>query len=402
MLMLEVSLLSIDCPKIRKSKDQQHQPMVNLLWTPYKKCFYDAPVVIKAVLNPMTAAIGKLEGELRPAPLSSPNFKTINEEKYKFRLSWVENMPIKVRPAENPTRLFILLNHEGNCGGIFISSLLLYASTYDHKRCIGKLLDSFSSEEKIKSLFLPIVIDGKKSSRTLGELLLDVKNPTKHSKDSLQFHEYEAWHCCKSANQYVVVARKKGSIPPSIKPLHHSPTGKVGHLFNALLDFILPKIFPILLQSYMELPEEIRPRDARRSGFGIRGLPFTYIGLNICPSLEFGAGNGMTFAGTFDPVKGHHYGIHVHRDKNNSLGKVGAIFTLGSFQGFSQHLLPYGVEIECPNGGLLWADTSDLMHAVGKGTGFRISIVFCNHHWFDFGFRRCDGGTVDDSVTTVR
>ena len=29
-----------------------------------------------------------------------------------------------------------------------------------------------------------------------------------------------------------------------------------------------------------------------------------------------------------------------------------------------------------------------------KGTGFRISIVFCNHEWFETGVRRWDNAVV--------
>jgi hypothetical protein len=61
----------------------------------------------------------------------------------------------------------------------------------------------------------------------------------------------------------------------------------------------------------------------------------------------------------------------VHRDRNNMRGKLGAILALGAFDGFFQHLLPYGLSVACPHMGLLWADTSDLLHAVGSGTGCR-------------------------------
>ena len=91
---------------------------------------------------------------------------------------------------------------------------------------------------------------------------------------------------------------------------------------------------------------------------------------------------------------GFHHGIHCHNDWNNAKGKLGAVLTLGDFSGFEQSLLPYATSMSSSNGSLLWADTSDIMHLVRRGTGFRISIVFCNHEFFEIGKRTWDGAQV--------
>ena len=59
-----------------------------------------------------------------------------------------------------------------------------------------------------------------------------------------------------------------------------------------------------------------------------------------------------------------------------------------------QLLVPYGLGIGCPHMGLLWGDTSDVLHAVGEGEGCRISIVLCNHEWAETGVRPDDGKRV--------
>ena len=59
-----------------------------------------------------------------------------------------------------------------------------------------------------------------------------------------------------------------------------------------------------------------------------------------------------------------------------------------------QLLMPYGLTVACPHMGLLWADSSDLLHAVTPGSGFRISVVLCNHEWAETGVRPEDGGRV--------
>ena len=42
----------------------------------------------------------------------------------------------------------------------------------------------------------------------------------------------------------------------------------------------------------------------------------------------------------------------------------------------------------------LWADSSDLLHAVTPGSGFRISVVLVNYEWAETGVRPEDGGRV--------
>jgi hypothetical protein len=109
---------------------------------------------------------------------------------------------------------------------------------------------------------------------------------------------------------------------------------------------------------------------------------------------EENIGKGIVFASSYDTKTGFHHGIHCHNDLNNAKGKLGAILTLGDFDGFEQALLPYATSMSSPNGSLLWADTSNIMHLVRKGTGFRISIVFCNHEFIEIGKRTWDGAQV--------
>ena len=165
------------------------------------------------------------------------------------------------------------------------------------------------------------------------------------------------------------------------------------------MDYVLPRFRDALLRSYYEIPENIRPKDARKTKWSVRDLPFTYIGLNILASPDTGVGNGIVFASSYDKKTGFHHGIHCHTDLNNAKGKLGAILTLGSFEGFEQALLPFATSISSPNGSLLWADTSDIMHLVRRGKGFRISIVFCNHEFIELGERTWDGAQV---ITEIR
>lgn len=86
---------------------------------------------------------------------------------------------------------------------------------------------------------------------------------------------------------------------------------------------------------------------------------------------------------------GFELSMYCHRDKNNMRGKLGAIMVVGAFKGFHQLLT-----VACPHMGLLWADSSDLLHAVTPGSGFRISVVLVNYEWAETGVRPEDGGRV--------
>ena len=251
-----------------------------------------------------------------------------------------------------------------------------------------ELVETFADADKIMSL--------ESNGTTFRDLMLKIKTANKRSLVSLQFHSYTAFHVLKNANRYVVVQKKDKikKTPGLILPRYTQPKGSELKLFNAVMDYVLPRFQDALLRSYSELPENIRPRDARTCGWGVRGLPFTYVGLNILASPDAGVGSGIVFASSYDKNTGFHHGIHCHNDWNNAKGKLGAVLTLGDFSGFEQSLLPYATSMSSSNGSLLWADTSDIMHLVRRGTGFRISIVFCNHEFFEIGKRTWDGAQV--------
>ena len=274
------------------------------------------------------------------------------------------------------------------CGGILIPSIVKLTDDLEEQKKLEELVETFADADKIMSL--------ESNGTTFRDLMLKIKTANKRSLVSLQFHSYTAFHVLKNANRYVVVQKKDKikKTPGLILPRYTQPKGSELKLFNAVMDYVLPRFQDALLRSYSELPENIRPRDARTCGWGVRGLPFTYVGLNILASPDAGVGSGIVFASSYDKNTGFHHGIHCHNDWNNAKGKLGAVLTLGDFSGFEQSLLPYATSMSSSNGSLLWADTSDIMHLVRRGTGFRISIVFCNHEFFEIGKRTWDGAQV--------
>ena len=158
-------------------------------------------------------------------------------------------------------------------------------------------------------------------------------------------------------------------------------------MWDDFIDTFITPLIPTIRAMWEHLPQEERPTWSEM--YGVGGTGFTYIGLNLLLSPDVGCDN-VTFEGTYNPQTREHYGICVHRDKNNARRKLGIIITLGCFKGFGQFMLPWGVQIDAGHMSLLWVDDSDILHAVLPGVGTRMSIVLFNHEWVETGVRRDD------------
>lgn len=197
------------------------------------------------------------------------------------------------------------------------------------------------------------------------------------------------------------------------RAVFREPAGREELWRDAMETFLRP-LLPAIHASRLMLPEAVRP--AWQSQWNAWQTGCTYVGLNVTPDLSWDLPN-FTWEGTYDEATGKHHGIRewaeclpyslprvgvchlhcmfdsrrmcsdVHIDQNNAEGKLGAIIPLGAFEGFFQHMLPYAISIACPHLGVLWADTSKLLHCVSEGSGCRISLVVCNHEFGETGFR---------------
>lgn len=200
------------------------------------------------------------------------------------------------------------------------------------------------------------------------EWCLKYPPPNKRSEDSRQLHEFEAWHCPKANNGASVTKKKTTHDPGTCYPYYSIPVGQGREeLWEDAMRTILEPLLPLIEASRAMLPPGCRPRvlqdgDGGVGCFGVRGTGCSYLGLNITPSADWGF-DAFSFAGTCDDDGGH-FGIHVHHDANNAQHKLGLVAVLGTFEGFEQLLVPFGLGIKTTNGGLLWVDDSRMLHGV--------------------------------------
>jgi hypothetical protein len=302
-------------------------------------------------------------------------------KKCKWTLNWMLRPPLHF---EDPSREhgLLVLNHKHDIQALLIPDLCkVLPPLHPALAKMNELHAAFSSPESLRNFRMH-------SGVLFTEWLAAHSPPDKHSRESVQSHQYEAWHACTAANKTVVVDVKNPATgdPGTFRPVYHKPDNS--GLWDDAMNTFLHPLVPALCASRALLPEGVRPKWL--VDIGLHGTGMHYIGLNVTPSVEWGL-EQFTWEGTFDPKTGQHHGIHIHRDKNNTRGKLCAICVLGSFQGFWQFLLPYGLSIACPAMGVLWADDSNMLHAVGPGSGCRISIVVANHEWAETGVRREDG-----------
>jgi len=296
-------------------------------------------------------------------------------------INWMLRPPVHF---EDPSRAhgLLVLNQELRTQAVLMPDLRR-ALPAGHEALpeMNRLHDAFACAESLRPFTM-------KSGMTFADWLNAHKNPDKHSKESVQFHGYEAHHACTAANGRVVQTKRCGDDPGTFSPLYHKPRGKMGELWDDAVQTFLTPILAALVASRNMLPEDVRPKWLE--DIGLHGTGCHYIGLNVTPGKEWGV-DQFTWEGTFDPKTGEHHGIHVHHDQNNVIGKMSAIIVLGAFKGFWQFLMPYGLSIGTLPMGCLWADDSEMLHGVGPGSGCRVSIVVANHDWSENGGIKRDG-----------
>ena len=197
--------------------------------------------------------------------------------------------------------------------------------------------------------------------------------PDRYSRESFHLHQWEGWHTCTCP---------KVMHADGVAPAHHTP--KQTGLWEDFISTFINPLIPTIEAMRERLPEEERP--TRQERYGIQGTGFSYLGMNLMSSREQGYTN-VTFDGTFNPTTNEHYGICVHRDKNNAKRKLGIVLTFGNFSGFEQFQVPFGVRVASKHMSMLWVDDSDMLHAVLPGSGTRMSVVLFNHEWVETGVR---------------
>ena len=273
----------------------------------------------------------------------------------------------------------LVLNHKCNIQAVLFPDICkVLKPTHPALAAMHVLSAAFSSPESLRAFRMS-------SGRLFTDWLAAHSPPDKHSLESKQWHGWESWHACGNANGKVVRERTSKDGPGTFEPTYRKPS-QTDLWDDAINTFLIPNVAALMACRDL-LPEGVRPKWL--SDLGLHGTGMTYIGMNVLPGQEWGL-DQFTWEGTFDPRTGEHHGIHIHRDKNNPRGKLAAILVLGAFKGFWQFLMPYGLSIACPAMGVLWADDSDMLHAVGPGSGCRISIVVTNHEWAETGVRRED------------
>jgi hypothetical protein len=122
--------------------------------------------------------------------------------------------------------------------------------------------------------------------------------PDKHSLESVQWHEWEAWHVCSSANGEVMTGDHE------VTPIKHVPRQR--DLWQDAIDTFVKPVLPAVLIMRDLLPPEVRTQVATQRES--QGTEMQYIGLNILASKECGC-EQFVWEGTCNPKTGEHYGI---------------------------------------------------------------------------------------------
>ena len=72
-------------------------------------------------------------------------------------------------------------------------------------------------------------------------------------------------------------------------------------------------------------------------------------------------------------------GKYIHVDERNATNSPCVAITLGAYDGFLFCLPSLNLELHAPSGTAIIGPFSHLLHAVGGGTGVRVTSVYCQH-----------------------
>ena len=185
-------------------------------------------------------------------------------------INWMLRPPVHF---EDPSRAhgLLVLNHELRTQAVLVPDLRR-ALPAGHEALpeMNRLHDAFACAESLRTFTM-------KSGMTFADWLNAHKNPDKHSKESVQFHGYEAHHACTAANGRVVQTKRCGDDPGTFSPLYHKPRGKMGELWDDAVQTFLTPILAALVASRNMLPEDVRPKWLE--DIGLHGTGCHYIGL---------------------------------------------------------------------------------------------------------------------------
>jgi hypothetical protein len=118
---------------------------------------------------------------------------------------------------------------------------------------------------------------------------------------------------------------------------------------------------------------------AKRAFDGSRRLTYTTILLTV--------GNETKDAEVLDTIKKNglesylldNAGKYIHVDRLNTTKSPCVTITVGAYDGFRFCFPTLNTEIHAPSGTAIIGTFDSLLHAVGAGTGVRISLVYCQH-----------------------
>ena len=92
-------------------------------------------------------------------------------------------------------------------------------------------------------------------------------------------------------------------------------------------------------------------------------------------------------------------GTIIHVDCRNTNDTPCVAIMLGAYDGFNFGFPTLGVELIAHSGTIIIGPLSDLLHAVGCGTGFRLTTVFCHHEDLVTGMNKNKSGMTTHILT---
>ena len=291
----------------------------------------------------------------------------------------------------------------------------VYPPKHRYRKALRGLEYAFSSWERLRAHRL-------NAEFTVAEAMATYRKPTSHSKNFEHFHDWTACHALSVAAQAVIVSKEDGVI----KPRFSEPDGK--RAFRALFDGLIAPILPFVWEVRRRLvPARYWPWHPQQAEVYNSG--FTYVGLNVfmdghyadaapgfaawymgmplpppstslpspshLPPTSLSSPSTSLCACRYDSETMEANGLHYHGDRGNTRFKFGAVVVMGSFQHFHQHYPAFGCTMFTPGWCMLVGDYSDLWHAVGPGSGYRVSITLFDHEVCTFGVRSQDGYVID-------
>ena len=194
------------------------------------------------------------------------------------------------------------------------------------------------------------------------------------------------------------------SLPPGQFHAVRGEMGPVGGKKDCLVREILDPMAVYANEAFRAWPIKMKPLHGCVSAAfdGSKLLSYTTILVTIGNRAESPIMTEMLSKSNMSHLLVDNAGKYIHVDERNAKGTPCVAIMFGAYEDFDFSFPTLGLNILSPSGTLIIGPFAELLHAVGGGTGVRLTVVYCQHEDLVYGYKKNSKGEKTQILTDAR